>query len=60
VLAYADALVGREYLKAGNRALARAHAARSLMHQPWNIRETVLYLLASIGWVPQVVTRHLK
>jgi glycosyltransferase involved in cell wall biosynthesis len=60
VLAYAEALVGREYLKAGNRALARAHAARSLSLQPWNIRGTVLYLLASIGWMPQVVTRHLK
>jgi len=60
VLAYAEAIAGREYLKAGNWALARAHAARSLAHQPWNIRETVLYLLASIGWVPQVVTRHLK
>jgi hypothetical protein len=40
--------------------LARAHAARSLAHQPWNIRETVLYLLASIGWVPGVVMQHLK
>jgi glycosyltransferase involved in cell wall biosynthesis len=60
VLAYAEALVGREYMKAGNLALARAHAARSLMHQPWNMRETVLYLLASIGWVPQGITRHLK
>jgi glycosyltransferase involved in cell wall biosynthesis len=60
VLAYAEAVAGREYLKAGNWALARAHAARSLAHQPWNIREAVLYLLASIGWVPQVVTRHLK
>jgi glycosyltransferase involved in cell wall biosynthesis len=60
VLAYADALVGREYIKAGNLALARAHAARSLALQPWNIRETVLYLLASMGWVPGVVTRHLK
>jgi len=60
VLAYAEAIAGREYLKAGNWALARAHAARSLMHQPWNMRETVLYLLASIGWVPQAVTRHLK
>jgi len=60
VLAYAEAIAGREYLKAGNWALARAHAARSLMHQPWNMRETVLYLLASLGWVPQVVMRHLK
>ncbi len=60
VLAYAEALVGREYMKAGNLALARAHAARSLMHQPWNMRETVLYLLASIGWVPRAVTRRLK
>jgi len=60
VLAYAEALAGREYLKAGNRALARAHAARSLALQPWNIRETALYLLASIGWVPRVVTRHFK
>ena len=60
MLAFAEAIAGREYLKAGNRALARAHAARSLMHQPWNIREAVVYLLASIGWVPRVVTRHLK
>ena len=60
VRAYAEAIAGREYLKAGNWALARAHAARSLAHQPWNIRETVLYLLASIGWVPGIVTRHLK
>jgi len=60
VLAYAEAIAGREYLKAGNWALARAHAARSLMHQPWNMRETVLYLLASLGWVPQAVMRHLK
>lgn len=60
VRAYADAVVGREYIKAENWALARAHAARSLALQPWNIRETVLYLLASLGWVPQVVMRHLK
>jgi glycosyltransferase involved in cell wall biosynthesis len=60
VLAYAEAIAGREYVKAGNWALARAHAARSLMLQPWNMRETVLYLLASMGWVPGVVTRHLK
>lgn len=60
VLAYAEAIAGREYLKAGNWALARAHAARSLAHQPWNIRETVLYLFASMGWVPGVVTRHLR
>lgn len=60
VLAYADALVGREYLKAGNWVLARAHAARSLALQPWNMREMVFYLLASIGWVPGIVTRRLK
>lgn len=60
VLAYAEAIAGREYVKAGNWALARAHAARSLALQPWNIRETVFYLLASMGWVPGIVTRHLK
>jgi len=59
-LAYVEAIAGREYAKAGNLTLARGHAARSLKHYPWNVREATLYLLASIGWVPQAIARRLK
>ena len=60
VLAYIEAIAGREYVKAGNLTLARAHVARSLMHYPWNVREAALYVLALIGWVPRAIRRRLK
>ena len=58
--AYAEALAAREYVKAGKMAQARNHAARSLIHYPWNLREATLYLLALIGWVPWAIRRRLK
>ena len=60
ILAHAEALAGREYVKAGNLTQARAHAARSLMHCPLNVREATLCLLASVGWVPRMITQRLK
>lgn len=60
MLAYVEALAARECLKSGNRALARAHAARSLAHRPLAPREALLYLMASVGWVPGAITRRLK
>lgn len=58
--AYAEALAAREYVKAGKLTHARAHAWHALMRYPWNVREMVLCLLASVGWVPWAITRHLK
>jgi len=60
MLAYVEGLAAREYLKSGHWGLARAHTLRSLVHHPWDPREALLYLLASIGWVPAAITRHLK
>ncbi len=60
IIAYAEGLAAREYVKAGDLVQARAHAARSLMHCAWNVREVTLYLLASIGWVPFPISRRLK
>ena len=60
MFAYAEAVAAREYVKAGNLMQARTHAARSLMHYPWNLREAALCLLASVGWVPRLITRRLK
>jgi glycosyltransferase involved in cell wall biosynthesis len=58
--AYIDAMAAREYVKAGQLELARVHAARSLRCYPWRVTEAVLYLCASLGWVPGSITRHLK
>jgi glycosyltransferase involved in cell wall biosynthesis len=58
--AYIDAMAAREYVKAGRLELARVHAARSLRGYPWSLTEAVLYLCASLGWVPRSITRHLK
>jgi len=58
--AHAEALAAREYVKGGKMPQVRNHAARSLIHYPWNPRETTLYLLALIGWVPQVIRQRLK
>lgn len=60
VIGYVEALACREYVKAGNLTLARAHAARSLRYHPWNVREAALCLLASVGWVPRLITQRLK
>jgi glycosyltransferase involved in cell wall biosynthesis len=58
--AYIDAMAGRECVKAGHFQLARAHAARSLRRYPWSVTEAVVYVCASLGWVPWSITRHLK
>jgi glycosyltransferase involved in cell wall biosynthesis len=58
--AYIDAMAAREYVKAGELELARVHAGRSLRCYPWRVTEAVLYLCASLGWVPWSITRHLK
>lgn len=60
MFAYAETLAAREYVKAGNLMQAHAHAARSLMYYPWNLREATLCLLASVGWVPRMITQRLK
>jgi len=60
VHAYIDGMAGREYVKAGRLDLARLHAGRSIRQYPWNVTELVLYVLASLNWVPQSVRRHLK
>jgi hypothetical protein len=60
VLAYVEAIAGREYVKIGNLTLARAHARRSLMHNPWNLKETVVFVLVSMGWMPRAIARRLK
>ncbi len=60
MFAYAEALAAREYVKAGDLMRVRAHAARSLRYYPFNVREATLCLLASVGWVPRMVTKRLK
>jgi len=60
MMAYVESLAARECIKAGNLERARSHAVNSLRHDPWNPREALLYLCASIGWVPQSITRRLK
>jgi glycosyltransferase involved in cell wall biosynthesis len=60
VRAYIDATAGREYVKTCNWPLARLHTARSLKQYPFNLTEATLYLLSSLGWVPQAIRRRLK
>jgi glycosyltransferase involved in cell wall biosynthesis len=60
VQAYIEAIAGREYVKSGRWAEARAHAARSLRHYPWNIAEWSLLLLTSVGWAPNALKHRLK
>jgi glycosyltransferase involved in cell wall biosynthesis len=60
VLAYIEAVAGHEFIKVGDWARARAHEARSLRHYPWNVVEIALFLMTSVGWVPRVITQHLK
>jgi len=60
LLAYVDALVAREFAKAGDVAVTRRHAARSLVQYPWNVTEALLWLSATAGWVPSVFRRRLK
>jgi glycosyltransferase involved in cell wall biosynthesis len=59
-LAYVEAVAGHEFVKVGDWAQARAHEARSLRHYPWNAREIAFFLMTSVGWVPRVITQHLK
>jgi glycosyltransferase involved in cell wall biosynthesis len=58
--AYIEAMAAREYAKAGDLGRARVHAARSLRGYPWRVTEAVLYLCATLGWVPGGIIRHLK
>ena len=57
---YLEAMAAREYVKAGELKLARSHAARALRCHPGRVTEAVLYVCASLGWVPRSIIRHLK
>lgn len=58
--ASADAFAGREYVKTGDLVQAIPHIRRSLSRYPWSPREIVLALLASSGWIPNLLVRRLK
>lgn len=60
VLAYIEAIAGREYVKTACWERARAHALRSLRYYPWNLPEWVLLFFISVGWMPDVLRERLK
>ena len=60
LLAYREAITGREFVKAGDLSRAALHAKASLRHRLWNPTELLIVLLASVGWMPKAFSKRLK